>query len=325
VPVPFPQGYWTPEVSTVFDNFWANKDDLQGAWAAAWKLVAQHYRNQPYSMGYDLLNEPWAGLEWPSCLTTGCESTYGQELQPAMTRGLQAVRKADGKNIVWWEPQQFAGGQKLESYYTSVAGERNLGFSWHNYCPDVFFESQGIPGSNTDNCRDFTADRENHAIAQAGRMAAAALMTEWGATDNVKAIGIDADGADTALMGWTYWAYKHWDDPTTADDSQGLFADDADLSSVKMDKLRQLVRTYPQATAGTPTRIAYDATTGLFSMTYTPKPKITQPTQIFVSPLTSPHGYDVSVTGGTATRSGSLVLVKATSSTPVVVRITPRS
>ena len=31
--VPFPQGYWTPEVSTVFDNFWANKDGLQTAWA----------------------------------------------------------------------------------------------------------------------------------------------------------------------------------------------------------------------------------------------------------------------------------------------------
>src|SRR3954447_26562169 len=25
LPVPFPEGYWTPEISTVFDNFWANK------------------------------------------------------------------------------------------------------------------------------------------------------------------------------------------------------------------------------------------------------------------------------------------------------------
>ena len=57
-------------------------------------------------------------------------------------------------------------------------------------------------------------------------------------------------------MGWTYWAYKRWDDPTTADTSQGLFADDSDLSTVKTDKLRQLVRTYPQATAGIPTRIS---------------------------------------------------------------------
>jgi Glycoside hydrolase family 5 C-terminal domain len=136
-------------------------------------------------------------------------------------------------------------------------------------------------------------------------------------------VGIDADGADDSLMGWTYWAYKHWDDPTTADDSQGLFTDDADLSTVKMDKLRQLVRTYPQATAGTPTNISYDATSGLFSMTYTPKLSIRQPTQIFVSPLTSPHGYAVKVTGGTATRSGSLVLVKATSSRSVTVKVTP--
>src|SRR3954447_10140054 len=323
LPVPFPEGYWTPEVSTVFDHFWANKDNLLTGWAAAWKLVAQHYRNQPYSMGYDLLNEPWAGIEWPSCLTTGCAASYSSELQPAMTRGLEAVRRADTKNIVWWEPQQFTGGQKLDSYYTAVAGEKNLGFSWHNYCPDVFFESQGVPGSNTDNCRDYTANRETHALDQASRMDAAPLMTEWGATDNAQAVGIDADGADDALMGWTYWAYKHWDDPTTADDSQGLFTDDADLSTVKMDKLRQLVRTYPQATAGTPTTISYDAATGLFSMTYTPKLSIQQPTQIFVSPLTSPHGYDVQVTGGTATKTGSTVLVRATSAKTVTVKVTP--
>ncbi len=324
VPVPFPQGYWTPEVSTVFDRFWANQDDLQSAWAAAWELVARHYRDQPYSMGYDVMNEPWAGLEWPTCLTTGCESTYARELQPAMTRALDAVRKADGTNMVWWEPQQFAGGQKLETYYTSVPGEQNLGLSWHNYCPDVFLESQGIPGGDTENCRDFTADREQHAIDQAGRMGAAALMTEWGATDNVQAIGIDADGADDALMGWTYWAYKHWDDPTTADASQGLFTDDADLSTVKTEKLRQLVRTYPQATAGTPTAIDYDAATGRFSMTYRPDPGITAPTQVFVSPLTSPHGYDVQVSGGTFRKHGSTLLVRATSSRTVTVEVTPR-
>jgi endoglycosylceramidase len=324
VKVPFPTGYWTPEVSQVFDDFWANKDNLQGAWAAAWKLVAQHYKNQPYSMGYDLLNEPWAGKEWPSCLTTGCEPSYANELQPAMERALRAVRTVDGKNMVWWEPQQFAGGQKLDTFYKSVAGERNLGLSWHNYCPDVFFESQGIPGGDTENCREYTANRENHAIDQAGRMNAGALMTEWGATDNVKAIGIDADGADEALMGWTYWAYKHWDDPTTADASQGLFADDADLSSVKKDKLRQLVRTYPQATAGMPTDINYDTTSGRFSMTYRPDLRIEAPTQIFVSPLTAPKGYDFRVTGGRATKNGSYVQVRATSPDPVNVKITPR-
>ena len=64
-------------------------------------------------------------------------------------------------------------------------------------------------------------------------MHAAPLMSEWGATDNLRAIEIDAAVADEHLMGWTHWAYKFWNDPTTADGDQGLFRDDADLSSVK--------------------------------------------------------------------------------------------
>jgi hypothetical protein len=76
VNAPFPMGYWTPEVSTVFDRFWANSDGFLDGWARAWQLVAKRWRDQPYSMGYDLLNEPWAGNEWESCLTTGCPETY---------------------------------------------------------------------------------------------------------------------------------------------------------------------------------------------------------------------------------------------------------
>lgn len=323
--VPFPTGYWTPEVSQVFDDFWADQGHLLTDWAATWKLIAQHYRNQPWSMGYDLFNEPWAGKEWATCLTTGCPATYTTELQPAMTKALRSVRSVDPTNLVWEEPQQFAGGQKVGSYYTGVPGEKNLGFSFHNYCPDVFLASQGVPGANDEDCRGFSQDRNTMALDQAKRMGAAALMTEWGATDDVTAVGIDAETADANLMGWTYWAYKHWDDPTTADDSQGLFTDDADLSTVKTDKLRQLVRTYPQATAGTPRAYHYDPETGLFTFTYVPDRSITAPTQIFVSPLTSPHGYDVTATNATYTRSGSTVLLRATSARPVSVVIRPRS
>ena len=61
------------------------------------------------------------------------------------------------------------------------------------------------------------------------------------------------------------------------------------------------------------------------SMTYRPNLEITQPTQIFVSPLTSPHGYDVRVTGGSATKTGSIVQVSAMSSTTVTVKITPKA
>ena len=73
-------------------------------------------------MGYDLLNEPWMGLEWADCLTAGCQASYRKELQPAMEKATRAIRAIDGKNIVWWEPQQFTGGQKLDTLLHRDAG-----------------------------------------------------------------------------------------------------------------------------------------------------------------------------------------------------------
>jgi len=325
VPAPFPMGYWTPEVSTVFDNFWANQGGLLDDWARTWRLTAEHWRNQPYSMGYDLLNEPWAGNEWETCLTVSCPQTYTTELQPAFEKGLAAIRQVDPTSVVWWEPQQFYGGQKLDSYFTAVPGERNLGFSWHNYCPDVFLASQGLPGSNTENCTAYSDERETNALDQAKRMNAVPLMSEYGATDNVRAIQIDTAAADQHLMGWMEWAYKRWDDPTTADTSQGLFTNDADLSTVKKDKLRQLVRTYPQATAGVPQSLSFDSDTGAFSYNYKPLP-IDAPTVIFVSPLHYPHGHTVSVDGGKVVGDpdAGRIKVVATGTTPVTVTIKAR-
>jgi endoglycosylceramidase len=322
---PFPEGYWMPELSTLFDRFWANRDGLLDDYATFWRQVAEHYRDAPYSMGYDLFNEPWAGLEWPTCLTLGCRPTYTRELQPAFEKMLAAIRRVDPHSLVWFEPQQFFGGQRVRSYFTPVAGEDNLGFSWHNYCPAVFLASTGLPIANTNSCVGYTESRQATALAQAAAMDAVPMMSEWGATDDTTALAIDAAGADDHAMGWTYWAHKRWDDPTTADTAQGLFRDDGDLDSAKQDKLAELVRTYPQATAGVPGPIRYDPATGAFDYRYTPDPSVTAPTRIFVSPLTTPHGYDVTVAGGhVIARDGQYVDVAADDTGPVSVHVTAR-
>ncbi|WP_372729168.1 cellulase family glycosylhydrolase [Nocardioides sp.] len=325
VVAPFPTGYWTPEVSTVFDNFWAGEGGLLDGWAAAWRIAAERWRDQPYLMGYDLLNEPWMGREWLRCLADGCEPSYAEELQPAMDLARREIREVDAANLVWWEPQQFAGGQPLDTFYEAVPGEKQLGFSWHSYCPEVFFESQGVPGGDVEKCWEFDRGRHEHALDQAREMRAVPMMSEWGATDNARAIHIDAAVADEHLMGWTHWSYKRWRDPTTADDAQGLFRDDTDLSSVKQEKLRELVRTYAQATAGTPLRMRFDTTTGDFTFRYRPDRSITAPTRIFVSPLHYPRGYRVRVRGGRVLdRDRRHLRVRATSPGTVVVRVTGR-
>ncbi|MFA5056737.1 MAG: cellulase family glycosylhydrolase [Opitutaceae bacterium] len=53
-------------VQTAFDNFYANKPGpggvgLQDRYAQAWKFLAQHYADNPTVIGYDLMNEPFAG------------------------------------------------------------------------------------------------------------------------------------------------------------------------------------------------------------------------------------------------------------------------
>jgi len=329
VKAPFPLGYWTPETSAVFDEFWANKHGLLDGWVAAWRVAAREWRDQPYLMGYDLLNEPWMGMEWPDCLVAGCRGSYRRELQPAMERATRAIRRIDRRNIVWWEPQQFAGGQRVDTYFTapSLGGRREpqLGLSWHSYCPEVFYASMGLPIGNVEKCWSYARNRQRHALDQARRMRAAPMMSEWGATDDVRALAIDAAVADEFLMGWTHWAYKRWNDPTTADDAQGMFRDDRRLSTVKRAKVRALVRTYAQATAGTPLEMRFDTGTGAFRYRYRPDPSIEAPTEIFVSPLHYPRGWRVRVTHGSAVKRGKTrLLVTADGSRPVTVRVVRR-
>lgn len=322
--VPFPFGYWTPEVSTVYDNFWANKNGLLDHWATFWKQVATHYKDQPYSMGYDLINEPWAGTEWAGCiLIAGCPSTYAKELQPAQNKALAAIRSVDPDNIVWYEPQQLSSGLLLATHLKAVPGEENLGFSWHSYCSATFAESAGLPLPLVESCKGFNKNRHKHALEQAETMNAVPLLTEWGATDNVRSLEIDADYADMNTMGWLYWAYKYWNDPTTADTKQGLFHDDADLSTTKDEKLLQLVRSYPQAVAGRELSYDYDPATGRFTMAFTADPSIGAPTRIFVSPLTAPNGYTVTTSAGTVTKDGSYVDLDVAQAGRVDVTITP--
>lgn len=325
VTAPFPLGYWTPEVSTVFDQFWANEHHLLDGWADAWQIVARRWRDQPYSMGYDLLNEPWAGMEWPDCLLTGCPGSYPRELQPAMEHALRAIRQADPDNIVYFEPQQFAGGREVPTNYGPVSGEDQLGYSWHNYCPQVFFESQGVPGADVRECEEFSEQRTRAALDQGERMRAVGVMSEFGATDNIAALKIDTAVADRHFTSWLHWAYKTWRDPTTADSAQGMFTDDADLSTAKPHKLRTLVRTYPQATAGTPMQLSFDPDTGDFHYVYRPR-ALGVPSVIFVSPLHYPDGYTIDVDGGHIADPArdNRLRVTATGGGPVAISIRRR-
>ena len=330
VPLPFdagfPGNYFQPATSITFDNLWNDKDGLWDAYRDAWAAVAAKWAKQPYLMGYDLINEPWSGSNWAACIPPlGCAPFDENKLQPFQQHALEGIRQHDPDNIAWFEPLVLISyGAPTYLGARMPVNDANLGLSWHLYCPTT---SLTLLGLDDISCAVLDGDVLHVGEAGADRLGAARLITEFGATDLVSDEARSTTEFDRHLLGWIYWAYKNWHDPTTSASTaaQGMFADDADLSTVKTGKLAVLARTYPQYTAGVPTALSFDPDTGAFSYSYVPR-AAGGPTEIYV-PLAEhyPKGYTVSVSGAkvtSAANAATLVLENVDGATAVTVSLT---
>ena len=90
-------------------------------------------------------------------------------------------------------------------------------------------------------------------------------MSEFGATTSVPLAGFDVEWAGLDQLGWIYWAWKYYDDPTGSS-AEGLVQPDGAYSPI----VTVLSRTYPQAVAGDPNSIIFNPFTGAFNMVYAP-------------------------------------------------------
>jgi len=308
----------TPAVQRAYDHFWNDDNDLWRYYSQAWTAVAAKWADQPYLMGYDLFNEPNAGTQMLTCANpAGCPA-FDATMQRMFDTARQAIRTVDHRNLVWYEPQ-FLFNAISKSNFTHV-NDPAVALSWHDYaCTPAFVEGGVFPDDM--DCQVNEPRVMDNADAQMAAMGAGGAMTEFGAGDDLEDLARLTAYADQHLTGWMYWAYKHWDDPTGSD-FEGLFRKDGDLSTVKEAKVHVLVHPYPQAIAGTPTTIAWDAATRTMTAAYTPK-RSTGLTDIFVPAWTYPHGYGVTVTGGRvrggADHSHLLVAAKPGADTVTVV------
>ncbi|MBI3171121.1 MAG: cellulase family glycosylhydrolase [Hydrocarboniphaga effusa] len=327
----FPGNYFTPECSRAFDNFWDNKEGLWDHYRSAWKAVASKWKDQPYLMGYDLINEPWPGTDLASCANPlGCPLHDDLKLQALHSHVLDGIREVDRGNIVWFEPNlTFNEGAKTNFGLLTPLTDANLGLSWHKYCLTAsLLHADGftdVPGCTE--LHQLVSDNAEEAIA---RMNATTLITEFGASDDIPDLVQVMTQADAQLTGWQYWHYKGWMDPTSEDPTggaQSLFGNDADLGSAKLDKLKVLERTYPQFTAGIPLALTFNHDSAEFNYRYQPR-TAGGPTEIYV-PVTLhyPQGYRVEASGASI-RSGEnaplLILENSTGASEVTVHVVRR-
>ncbi len=317
-----PPGRWSRTYSTsALDvaeaHFWTNDvvGNLQGSYLEAWREVAQYFARNPWVVGYDLINEPYTERLSPGdpevatqleCFYTGrsrpgLDQAFGLHIPcpPDVPReGLvPTLQSISPHRLVFFEPDIY--GRKLVRNTVGPIDDSNLVYNFHSYCP--FRDPVTGNPTNVDACADRQvstilrrqADRATD-FTSAQPRGPAWFMSEFGATNNRDLVAALVAAADRYRLGWAYWAWKYYGDPTGSS-AEGLVEPSGRFSPVAS----ALAEVYPEAVAGVPRSFAFDPLTDSFSLRYTPSRRTTAPTVIEVpTRVHYPRGYCARVTGG---------------------------
>ena len=302
--------YASPALDAAFEHFWNNDviGDLQGEYDRTWGIVASFFRNDPWILGYDLMNEPFSRsflMAGHQELDTHIECFYTGRSYPGVeeitgmavtcppddpAEGLiPTIEANDPTHLIFFEPDIFTreGG-------TNFIGTMNfprLVFNFHSYCP---FRNP-VTGDPVDAeaCADHVLSTVAKRLTDRGDLGSpsqpegpGAFMSEFGATGNAQFLQDVTTGTLGDFLSWTYWQWKFYDDPTGSSD-EALVDPGGQLKSTA----RALEQTYAQAIAGTPISSSFDAATAAYTLTFAPDSRITAPTVIFVPSDAYPSGY----------------------------------
>jgi endoglycosylceramidase len=323
-----------PALMTAYDNFWANAsvdgEGLQDWYAAAWQHVAAYFKGNPDVLGYDLYNEPDPGSDIYSCLLSadGCPS-FDATLTSFYTKVDKAIRQVNTTALLFGEPTLLFDIGNPSSLGST--GDADSGFSFHMYCPFASVSSLldfACPSSDTATL--------SNAEAVSSRTGDALLMTEFGATNDASMLSEDVAAAASAKVGWMMWAMCYCGDPTTSSSSEGLVNDLTQApsgSNVNTGMLDALAVPHPDLVSGTPGGYGYDASTQVFTLTYsTERADGTRAfaagsrTSVSVPAVQYPSGYQVAVAGGTVVSTGGVLQVASCpGAATVTVTVSPGS
>ena len=351
VPSVDPPGRWSLSYATkaagiAFHHFWANdvQGDLQGEYDRVWGDVARSFRGNPWILGFDPFNEPFstslirvgdehfdAQLE---CFYTGTAHVgVASHGAPALrcpphdpANGVvPTVLAADPSGLVFDEPDNYAS----RGFPTFIGPMNlpNLVFNVHIYCgarSPVTGNPTNVVACAFQDARSLGKRAEDRpemaSVRQPG--GPAWFVSEFGATSSPLLVASITAKMDAEQVGWAYWSWKYYGDPTGSAAESLVMADGRLRSTADI-----LSRVYPQAVVGTPRRFSFSPQTDVFDMAYVPNHHIHAPTLIFVpTQVHYRHGYCARTTGARVTSArGSDVLQVRNDRTGsrVTVEVTP--
>jgi endoglycosylceramidase len=320
-PIGWSAAYFSARSLQQWEDWWRDATlpsgrGLVDAFGDGIAAVAARFADAPNVMGIELLNEPFpSGSQLGACLSGSCPALDAL-VSARWTELTDRVRSAAPELPVWWEPITLSvltprQDLSVDAVPAGPAGKQ-VGLSFHSYCLGTDGGEPSEPSPvELALCRPVYAAAFDRAEGQMAAWGGApAMLTEFGASASPLNVTTPARLADDHLMSWLHWHY-----PSGA-------AGPGRLGTEVVES--QLVRTYAQATAGTPLAQRYDPATGAYELRYRADRSIAAPTSIAVPGAAYPDGYVATVDGGTVTSApdaGRLTVVADATSEVVVVRV----
>jgi endoglycosylceramidase len=337
--------YSNAELQTAVQHFWSNDvvGNLQGQYDLVWKTVADYFKNDPWVVGYDPYNEPFSTetqIASESTFTGQLECFYtGRAHTGFLANGsnplvcpqsvpadgvVPTIESVDRRHLIFVEPDIYwVTGGNIPSQLGPMPFPR-LVFNFHVYCGD----RSPLTGNPTDLLKCLQSEETAASEQDVTRLSMssryqsngpAMFMSEFGATTSQSLAGFDTEWAGLDEVGWAYWAWKYYDDPTGSS-AEGLVLSNGSYSPI----VRELSRTYPQEVAGVASSILFNPFTGAFGMIYAPTVSATGNTSIFVAAQQHyPDGWCTAVRGGRITSApGSAHVTIATQGRPLQIYVT---
>ncbi|MGA2931202.1 MAG: cellulase family glycosylhydrolase [Acidimicrobiales bacterium] len=330
VPIVASSGRWSsnysnPQLDTAVHHFWTNDvvGNLQGQFDLVWATVANYFKNDRWVVGYDPYNEPFSTetqTAAQSTFTGNLECFYtGKANTGFLANGatplvcpadvpnngvIPSIQAVDHHHLIFVEPDIYwVTGGNVPSQLGPMPFQR-LVFNFHVYCGD----RSPLTGNPTNLLQCLQSEETEASEQDITRLSMssqyqssgpAIFMSEFGATTSTALAGFDTEWAGLNQVGWAYWAWKYYDDPTGSS-AEGLVLPDGNYSPI----VTVLSRTYPQEVAGIADSVIFNPFTGSFNMTYSPSLSARGSTVVDIAASQHyPDGWCAAVKGGRITSS----------------------
>ncbi len=260
---------------------------------SAFAQLAARLKNSDYILGYDAFNEPTCNLQTKPCGLPPDTAATEKWLKPFYDELYPAMAKADPNHPVFYEEGvQVNFGWPFHFGSTPALAWRfkNAGLSFHSYCSELLRKDAKCSKQETSTFRG--------AVRSAERNKAAALLTEFGATDDIATIQRLVGDADRFGVGWQYWQYKSYRDPTTQAGDDLVKADAESIvdrnGKIKNAKVLALARPYPERIGGSGASWNFDVKTRKFTFVIK---KASGASLVVVPKVQYPAGFEIDARG----------------------------